>query len=143
MVAALEALNEILIDRPEVFPYEKLSITCIDQSTGSTLLTRTYEKSISSWKTTENTGVGDFAIGYNNSFSSNSDTNTENTPEIPDNESQQQTSESYVLNTSTMKIHKPSCSAAKKIAPENYSTSDSSISELEAQGYSRCGICLK
>ncbi len=71
------------------------------------------------------------------------DKNTENTPEIPDNESQQQISESYALNTSSMKIHKPSCSAAKKIAPENYSTSNSSISELEAQGYGRCGICLK
>ena len=96
------------------------------------------EKNTSDWETTENTAVGDFLTGLNGDSS-----NSDNTQQTSDNESQQQTSDSYVLNTSTMKIHKPSCSAAKKIAPENYSTSDSSISELEAQGYSRCGICLK
>lgn len=60
-----------------------------------------------------------------------------------DNASQQQTEASYVLNTSTKKIHYPSCSSVKKIAPQNYSTSGSSVDELIAQGYSTCGICFK
>lgn len=138
IIAALEALNKILADRPELFPYEKLSIICIDKSTGSTLATRIIEKNTYNWETTTNTASGDFFKGLNNA-SSSSDTSQQTT----DNESQQQTSANYILNTSTMKIHKPSCSAVKKIATENYSTSDSTIADLEAQGYSRCGICLK
>lgn len=58
------------------------------------------------------------------------------------NAEQQQTSDTYVLNTNTMKIHRPSCYSVKKIAPGNYSTSNLSIEELEAQGYSRCGNCF-
>lgn len=60
-----------------------------------------------------------------------------------DNESQQETSASYVLNTSTMKIHHPSCKSVKKIAPQNYATSNSSVEELIGQGYSTCGNCFK
>ena len=59
-----------------------------------------------------------------------------------DNPEQQQTSASYVLNTSTMKIHYPSCSSVKKIAPQNYATSNSSIEDLKAQGYTTCGNCF-
>lgn len=62
--------------------------------------------------------------------------NTYNNPE------QQQTSDMFVLNTSTFKFHRPTCNDVKKIAPENYSTSNLSISELENQGYSTCGHCF-
>ncbi len=57
------------------------------------------------------------------------------------NESQQETSASYVLNTSTHKFHYPSCRSVPKIAPKNYSTSNSPRDGLIAQGYSACGIC--
>ncbi len=60
-----------------------------------------------------------------------------------DNEEQQQTSDQWVLNTKSHKIHKPSCDSVPKIAPENYDTSNESIEALEAKGYSRCGNCLK
>lgn len=56
-----------------------------------------------------------------------------------DNASQQQTDFTYVLNTNTMKIHHPTCSSVKKIAPHNYATSNSSLEELFAQGYTTCG----
>ncbi len=46
----------------------------------------------------------------------------------------------YVLNTSTKKFHRPDCSSAKKIKPENYGTCDSRESAI-AQGYSPCKIC--
>lgn len=61
------------------------------------------------------------------------------------NPAQQQTSASYVLNNNPerMKIHVPTCSDVKKIAPENYLESNLSISELETQGYSKCGHCLQ
>lgn len=58
-----------------------------------------------------------------------------------DNTEQQQTTATYVLNTSTHKFHYPSCKSVKKIAPQNYSTSNDSRDELISQGYDSCGIC--
>lgn len=60
-----------------------------------------------------------------------------------DNAEQQNTEAAYVLNTNTMKIHHPSCKSVKKIAPQNYSTSNLSVDELIGQGYSTCGNCFK
>lgn len=76
----------------------------------------------------------------NQSFIGDGNTDNFNTY---DNVEQQQTEASYVLNTHTMKIHYPSCSSVKKIAPQNYSTSNSTIDELKAQGYTTCGNCFK
>ncbi len=56
-----------------------------------------------------------------------------------DNPEQQNTTK-YVLNTSTMKIHKSSCSYVKKIAPENYATTADLTGAL-AQGYEKCKKC--
>lgn len=56
------------------------------------------------------------------------------------NNSEQQNTTQYVLNTSTMKIHNSSCSYVKKIAPENYSTTNNLESAL-AQGYEKCKKC--
>lgn len=55
--------------------------------------------------------------------------------------SQQETSASYVLNTSSHKFHYSSCRSVPKISPKNYSTSNSSRDSLISQGYSPCGIC--
>lgn len=60
-----------------------------------------------------------------------------------DNAAQQETNATYVLNTSTHKIHYPDCSSVPKIAPHNYATSNSSVSELTSQGYTTCGNCFK
>ena len=68
---------------------------------------------------------------------------SENNYNTYDNEAQQQVDDLYVLNTSSMKIHHKTCNGVKKIAPQNYSTSNASIEELIEQGYSRCGICFK
>lgn len=57
------------------------------------------------------------------------------------NEIQQQTTASYVLNTSTMKFHRPSCRDVPKIASRNYSTSSQSMDDLISRGYSPCGHC--
>lgn len=59
-----------------------------------------------------------------------------------DNTEQQQTTASFVLNTSSHKIHYPSCRDVPKIAPQNYSTSSQSLDELKAQGYTTCGHCF-
>lgn len=68
--------------------------------------------------------------------------NANNNFDTYDNTEQQQTADSYVLNTSSHKIHHPSCSAVRKIAPKNYATSSKTVNELIAEGYSTCGICF-
>ena len=59
-----------------------------------------------------------------------------------DNPDQQQTSQNWVLNTNTMKVHYPSCSSVPRIAPHNYATSSAPLDELLSRGYSRCGRCF-
>ncbi len=70
------------------------------------------------------------------------DTDTGDNSNTYDNSEQQQTITSYVLNTSTFKIHRSSCGDVKKIAPENRSISTLSLEELQSQGYSTCGHCF-
>lgn len=59
------------------------------------------------------------------------------------NTEQQNTAAQYVLNTNTLKIHYPDCNSVPKIAPDNYGTSDLTVEELQAQGYTTCGNCFK
>lgn len=56
---------------------------------------------------------------------------------------EQQQAATYVLNNSTKKIHYPSCSSVPTIAAKNYGTSDQTVEELIAQGFSTCKICFK
>lgn len=56
---------------------------------------------------------------------------------------QQETDAKWALNIRSMKIHYPTCREVKKIAPQNYSTSNLSESDLKAQGYTTCGVCHK
>lgn len=68
---------------------------------------------------------------------------SENNFDTYNNPEQQQSTDAYVLNTSSNKIHYPHCSSVAKIAPQNYATSSASLAELKSQGYSTCGICFK
>lgn len=82
-------------------------------------------------------GAGGGNGGGNGGGGGNADNfNTWNNPE------QQQTSQTWVLNTNTMKVHYPSCSSVARIAPQNYATSNSPLSDLLSRGYSRCGRCF-
>ena len=47
----------------------------------------------------------------------------------------------YVLNTSSKKIHMPDCSAVSSMADSNKEYTSESVSELEKKGYTPCGIC--
>ncbi len=60
-----------------------------------------------------------------------------------DNPDQQNTSDKYVLNTSTKKVHQPSCDDGPRINPDNYATSNESLESLLAQGYTPCGHCMQ
>lgn len=58
-----------------------------------------------------------------------------------DNESQQNTSAKYVLNTSTSVFHRPSCRDVPKISPSNYSTTNRTRDDLVSSGWRACGHC--
>lgn len=95
--------------------------------------------------TTENTETSTTQPINSDAKSVSSDTaNTgSNNFNTHDNPEQQETTDTYVLNTSRKKIHYPNCRSVSQIAPENYSTSNESLDELKSQGYSTCGICFK
>lgn len=57
------------------------------------------------------------------------------------NPDQQQTAARYVLNTSTMKFHNPTCNDVARIARQNYAESNLSRDEIMRNGYSPCGHC--
>lgn len=50
----------------------------------------------------------------------------------------------YILNTSSMKIHKKRCASAKRISDENkgYITDKYTVSDALDDGYTYCGNCL-
>lgn len=55
---------------------------------------------------------------------------------------QPEKSYSYVLNTNTMRIHKPSCSSVTEMNPKNRQYTEESIEALEAEGYVKCKRCF-
>ena len=60
-----------------------------------------------------------------------------------DNLDQQQTEDTYVLNTRKggKKFHLPSCDSVPKISPDNYATSSKTREELIEEGYKPCQKC--
>lgn len=62
-------------------------------------------------------------------------------PSDTDNKTPSDGEKTYILNTGTKKIHEPDCSSAKNTKEENKREYTGDIADLEAQGYSRCGIC--
>ena len=84
--------------------------------------------------------IGEPIIDRNNMTVRNGDVSNF---DLYDNADQQDTTDAYVLNTSTLKIHYPDCKYVRKIAPQNYSTSNSTVQELKAMGYTTCGNCFK
>jgi len=49
----------------------------------------------------------------------------------------------YVLNTDSKKIHKPTCGTGDLILPENRKNFCGSIEELLEDGYTKCGNCFR
>jgi DNA-entry nuclease len=66
--------------------------------------------------------------------------------EIPTNtETETETDEvtvTYILNTSSKKVHQPTCGSVKTISAANYQEYGGTLEELLAQGYSTCGKCF-
>ena len=50
---------------------------------------------------------------------------------------------SYVLNTSSMRVHLPSCGSVEDMSEKNKKEYTGKLSDLEKEGYVPCGSCLK
>ena len=60
---------------------------------------------------------------------------------VPDSKPSDSETHDYVLNTSTMKFHTPSCSSVDKINPENRGDFHGTRDDLMKKGYEPCGRC--
>ena len=101
----------------------------------------------------ENTSTGSNAASATTSMTTDSATTSSTTTEngtaggATENtqESQAGTSDAtgyaYMLNTNTMKFHRPGCSSIQKMAEDNKQPSNQSREEIIAQGYEPCQIC--
>ena len=75
-----------------------------------------------------------------NTKNSRSDAQTvENTEETQN--SSNQTSRIYILNTNTKKIHRPTCSSVSQMKEANKQTYEGTVEELETMGYTPCKKC--
>lgn len=75
-----------------------------------------------------------------NTKSSRADAQTvENTEETQN--SSNQTSRTYILNTNTKKIHRPTCSSVSQMKEANKQTYEGTVEELETMGYTPCKKC--
>lgn len=58
-----------------------------------------------------------------------------------ENKEDSDSSYTFILNTNTMKIHRPECSSVGQMSEKNKQKTSSSIDELEAAGYECCKKC--
>lgn len=79
------------------------------------------------------TGANCLDDGY-----SKPDAGTDATPEVSDDEVS-----SYVLNKSSLRVHKPTCSSVESMASYNKEEYTGTLTELLSSGYRKCGACFK
>lgn len=66
---------------------------------------------------------------------------TEETVTSGSGENGQESADTYILNTHTLKFHRTDCEAVEKMSEQNKEVSHLSREELIGQGYSPCGVC--
>ena len=64
-------------------------------------------------------------------------------PAVGESTSPEEYNGAYVINKSSKKVHKETCSNATSISENNKEIFDGDLSELAGKGYSCCGVCLK
>ena len=96
--------------------------------------------------------VIDYATGENHlseeaQATSESETTTEATTEATEQSTTESTADEkkydYVLNTNSMKIHRPTCSSVDDMAEHNKLETNDTIEHLKEMGYTPCKRCLK
>ena len=119
-----------------VFVYNEQPGITIDHSDGKSH--KQTQEELDKLKENDNSSI---AVSGTN-YPSNGLNNTENSNarDTQNNESDEN-DVTYVLNTSSKKIHLPSCSVLSKTSEKNKENTSKSKEELENEGYSVCKIC--
>lgn len=52
-----------------------------------------------------------------------------------------ETAQTYILNTNTKKIHRPTCSSVGQMKEKNKQTYEGTVEKLENMGYTPCKKC--
>ncbi len=60
---------------------------------------------------------------------------------VDDSSSQNETAQTYILNTDTKKIHRPTCSSVGQMNEKNKKNYEGTVQELENMGYTPCKKC--
>ena len=87
----------------------------------------------------ESTEYTDLEVNTEPVTTSETEARPEDIPETAS--SEENTGESYILNTDSKKFHRTTCSSAKRMKDENKAEFNGNRDELIAQGYSACKIC--
>ena len=116
-----------------VFVYNEQPGITIDHSDGNSH--KQTQEELDKLKENDNSSIAVSGTNYPENGVSNSE-GTEN-----NNARNTQNTVTYVLNTSSKKIHLPSCSVLNKTSEKNKENTSKSKEELESEGYSACKVC--
>ena len=87
---------------------------------------------------TINYATGDSQLASTGSTNSNSSSSSSSSSSSTNSTA---TATKYILNTSSKRIHTPTCSSATTISAKNKKEHTGSIDSLLSQGYKTCGTC--
>ena len=116
-----------------VFVYNEQPGITIDHSDGGSH--KQTQEELDKLKENDNSSIAVSGTNYPENGVSNSE-GTENS-----NARNTQNNVTYILNTSSKKIHLPSCSVLSKTNEKNKENTSKSKEELESEGYSACKVC--
>lgn len=116
-----------------VFVYNEQPGITIDHSDGSSH--KQTQEELDKLKENDNSSIAVSGTNYPENGVSNSE-GTEN-----NNARDTQNNVTYILNTSSKKIHLPSCSVLSKTNEKNKENTSKSKEELESEGYTACKVC--
>lgn len=136
---SVDSEEKIVPEPTETNPLTSVEVEATQNITEATAFSA--QQSTNTQSKTKKTSEDVVPIPETNSNTSDINSGNADNFDTYDNPEQQQTEATYVLNTSSMKFHYPSCKSVKKIAPKNYATSSASRDELISQGYDPCGNC--
>ena len=91
------------------------------------------------WETSTSDGK-DVTFTYGE-YHQAAESTTTDTVEVEESQQKDTTVSTYVLNTNSMKFHKPDCSAVAQMSDANRKDYTGSRDDLIEQGYTPCGYC--
>ena len=124
-----------------VFCYNEEPGVEIDYATGDNWADGTIEGDGSSGSSGTTSGSSSSKGGSSSSSSSGSSNDSSISSSSSESSGDTSATCNYILNTNSMKFHKPSCDSVKKMSDHNKKEFTGTRDEVIAEGYSPCGAC--